>query len=193
VTYLRKLSAEAAKYGMATGLKNAEELLPRVIPYVQFAVNEQCQMDGDCAVYNALLDAGKPVFHIEYTTPCFPAKGAGAGVLLGSSDPQLAGYSSSRLRDLFCMDSPGLGNKAGKKQHHKLADTAPPPPPVKAAPEKEKFSTIIKVLLLDGWSFYCDGSSDTTATMDVGTGGPKDGYCNDSVNPGNVSAVTCSP
>jgi hypothetical protein len=183
VTYLRKLSAEAAKYGMATGLKNAEELLPQVIPDVQFAVNEQCQMDGDCAVYNALLDAGKPVFHIEYTTPCFGA--GGSSVLLGSSDPQLAGYTSSQLKDLFCMDSAGLGGgKAGKGKAVV---------PVKDAPEKAKFSTIIKVLLLDGWAFYCDGSSDTTAIMDVGTGGPSDGYCNDSVNPGNVSAVTCSP
>lgn len=183
MTYLRKLSAEAAKYGMATGLKNAEELLPQVIPDVQFAVNEQCQMDGDCAVYNALLDAGKPVFHIEYTTPCFGA--GGSSVLLGSSDPQLAGYTSSQLKDLFCMDSAGLG---GKKTGEGKAVV-----PVKDAPEKAKFSTIIKVLLLDGWAFYCDGSSDTTAIMDVGTGGPSDGYCNDSVNPGNVSAVTCSP
>jgi hypothetical protein len=186
VAYLRKLSAEAAKYGMATGLKNAEELLPQVMSDVQFAVNEQCQMDGDCAVYNALLDAGKPVFHIEYTTPCLGADGKSA--LLGSSDPKLAGYTSSQLRDLFCMDSPGLGgNKTGRKTHGKAVA------PVKDAPEKDKFSTIVKVLLLDGWAFYCDGSSDTTATMDVGTGGPADGYCNDSVNPGNVSAVTCSP
>src|SRR6202012_5962079 len=107
----------------------------------------------------------------------------------GSSDPQLAGYTSSQLKDLFCMDSPGLG---GKKTGRKLREKAVTPPPVKDSPENEKFSTIIKVLLLDGWAFYCDGTSDTTSVMDVGTGGPKDGYCNDSVNPGNVSAVTCS-
>jgi hypothetical protein len=165
---------------MSTGLKNAEELLPNVINDVQFAVNEQCQMDGDCSVYNQLVDAGKPVFHIEYTTPCFQADGS---VLLGSTDPRLASYGSEQLRQLFCMEVAGLGgNKknAGKK------------PAAADSPEKDKFSTIIKVLLLDGWAYYCDSSSDTTAIMDVGTGGPDAGYCNDSVNPGNGTTPTCA-
>jgi hypothetical protein len=64
ITYLQKLAAEAAKYGMATGLKNAQDLLPSVQSVVQFAVNEQCaQYSGDCAAYQSF---GKPVYHIEY-------------------------------------------------------------------------------------------------------------------------------
>ncbi|KAF2665475.1 family 114 glycoside hydrolase, partial [Microthyrium microscopicum] len=61
-TYLKKLAAEAAKYGMGTGLKNALEILPSVKNQVQFAVNEECvQNSGDCASYKSF---GKPVYHI---------------------------------------------------------------------------------------------------------------------------------
>jgi hypothetical protein len=65
VTYIKKLSNEAAKYGMSTGLKNAQEILPQANQYVEFAVNEECAMNsGDCASYSGF---GKPVYHIEYT------------------------------------------------------------------------------------------------------------------------------
>ena len=61
---MRKLAAEAAKYGMSTGLKNAEEIIPSVIDVVQFAVNEECvTVDGGCGAYDGF---GKPVYHIEY-------------------------------------------------------------------------------------------------------------------------------
>src|ERR1700753_3883323 len=64
VRYMSKLAAEAAKYGMSTGLKNAEEIIPSVIDFVQFAVNEECvTVDGGCGVYSGF---GKPVYHIEY-------------------------------------------------------------------------------------------------------------------------------
>jgi hypothetical protein len=42
IRFLAKLSNEAAKYGMSTGLKNIEELIERVHPYIHFAVNEEC-------------------------------------------------------------------------------------------------------------------------------------------------------
>jgi endo-alpha-1,4-polygalactosaminidase (GH114 family) len=51
---------------MSTGLKNAQEILSQVTDDVQFAVNEQCAADSGCTEYESFLDAGKPVFHIEY-------------------------------------------------------------------------------------------------------------------------------
>lgn len=57
---------------MSTGLKNAQEILPEVMDFVQFAVNEECVTQTDrntkCTEYNDFLAAGKPVLHIEYVT-----------------------------------------------------------------------------------------------------------------------------
>jgi endo-alpha-1,4-polygalactosaminidase (GH114 family) len=69
IQYLQNQAAAAASYGMSTGLKNAQEILPQVLDIVQFAVNEECAADEGqtaCTEYNSLLAAGKPVFHIEY-------------------------------------------------------------------------------------------------------------------------------
>jgi hypothetical protein len=61
--FMRQLAAEAAKYGMSTGLKNAQSILGSVQDVVQFAVNEECKtVTKDCDVYNDFVTA-KPVFH----------------------------------------------------------------------------------------------------------------------------------
>jgi hypothetical protein len=61
------MSDDAARYNMSMGLKNAMSLIPKVHSYVQFAVNEECVVVQDCAMYKNFLAKGKPVFHIEYT------------------------------------------------------------------------------------------------------------------------------
>lgn len=66
VTFMQKMAGEAAKYGMAIGLKNALDIIPAVTDIVQFAVNEQCVANSECNTYDGFLNAGKPVFHIEY-------------------------------------------------------------------------------------------------------------------------------
>jgi hypothetical protein len=66
INFVKKMSAEAAKYGISTGLKNAESILDRVEPYVQFAVNEQCHQYSGCEVYSGFV-ANKPVYNIEYS------------------------------------------------------------------------------------------------------------------------------
>src|ERR1700761_2147909 len=88
---MRKLSKEAHRYGMSVGLKNAEEILSRVIGDIDFAVNESCGSESrtrePCRAYKALLQPStrggwgrswrnwrngrsdpveKAVFHIEY-------------------------------------------------------------------------------------------------------------------------------
>jgi hypothetical protein len=66
--FVRSLAGEAAKYGMGTGLKNAQQILAKVTDVVQFAVNEECKaVTKDCAVYDDFLNE-KPVFHVEYAT-----------------------------------------------------------------------------------------------------------------------------
>jgi len=72
---MRQLAAEAAGYGMATGLKNAESTLSEVKDVVQFVVNESCvSSPGNCTQY---IDFGKPIYHIEYV----PAESVSPGDL----------------------------------------------------------------------------------------------------------------
>lgn len=51
---------------MAIGLKNAGDIIPNVLDFVQFSVNEQCAEYSECAKFAPFIQAGKPVFHIEY-------------------------------------------------------------------------------------------------------------------------------
>ncbi|KAF4979820.1 hypothetical protein FZEAL_4036 [Fusarium zealandicum] len=66
ISYVKFLSAEAAKYNMSTGLKNAGDIIESVLPYVAFSVNEQCVNYEECETFAAFIKAGKPVFNIEY-------------------------------------------------------------------------------------------------------------------------------
>ncbi|PNY27995.1 Uncharacterized protein TCAP_02068 [Tolypocladium capitatum] len=73
--YVKFLATEAASYNMSTGLKNAGALIPRVINFVQFSVNEQCIQFAECKNFKPFIDANKPVFNIEYppSAPNVPA------------------------------------------------------------------------------------------------------------------------
>jgi hypothetical protein len=66
VNFVRQMANLAAIYGIATGLKNSQGILPQVSDVVAFAVNEQCSYFNECALYNDFLASGKPVFNIEY-------------------------------------------------------------------------------------------------------------------------------
>jgi len=54
---------------MATGLKNAAEIIPSVLPMVQFSINEQCAYYQECEIYTPFVNANKAVFRIEYREP----------------------------------------------------------------------------------------------------------------------------
>ena len=73
------LVAEARRLKLAVGLKNAGAVIPDVLSSVQFSVNEQCAEYNECATYLPFIEAGKPVFHIEYPN------GAGQRYSVGSS------------------------------------------------------------------------------------------------------------
>ena len=64
--YLRFLSRAAHARGLAAGLKNLPQLARELEPRWEFAVNEQCFQYEECEEYLAFIEAGKPVFNIEY-------------------------------------------------------------------------------------------------------------------------------
>ena len=65
--FLRWLADEAHARGLAIGLKNVPELLPAVGAAFDFAVTEDCYVDGWCREVAPFIAAGKPVFQAEYT------------------------------------------------------------------------------------------------------------------------------
>jgi len=61
------LADEAHARGLAIGLKNAPDMAADADPYYDFAVVEDCFFYGWCSEMTPFLDAGKPVFALEYT------------------------------------------------------------------------------------------------------------------------------
>jgi hypothetical protein len=66
VNYINFLATKARSLNLAIGLKNSGSIVPSVLPVVQFSVNEQCVQMDECTLFSAFVEAGKPVFHIEY-------------------------------------------------------------------------------------------------------------------------------
>ncbi len=64
--YQRLLANEAHKRNLAVALKNSVETIPDVAEYFDLAINEVCFVWNECGTYNAIIAAGKPVFHVEY-------------------------------------------------------------------------------------------------------------------------------
>ena len=46
--------------------KNSVETIPDVADYFDLAINEVCLVWNECGTYEAIISAGKPVFHVEY-------------------------------------------------------------------------------------------------------------------------------
>jgi len=69
ITYNRFLAEEAHKRNLAVGLKNDLEQIKDLLPYFDFAINEQCFEYHECDVLSDFIEANKAVFGIEYNTP----------------------------------------------------------------------------------------------------------------------------
>jgi hypothetical protein len=54
-------------FNKAIGLKNTLDLVGTLVPFYDFAVNEQCHEYNECAALDPFIAAGKQVFQIEYT------------------------------------------------------------------------------------------------------------------------------
>ncbi|TID26024.1 H(+)/Cl(-) exchange transporter 3 [Venturia nashicola] len=106
VTYIRKLANYAHELGMGMGLKNVQTLLPRVMDVIQFAVNEECALvSGECDPYLDLVEAGKPVFHVEYASNYTTKDG---NVVISGEGAE--GLDSETLKRKLCLKRyPKLG------------------------------------------------------------------------------------
>ena len=67
VNYIEYLAKAAHDKDLAFGLKNGGDIAGRVIDSVEWEINEQCVQFGECAPFDAFIEKGKPVFHVEYT------------------------------------------------------------------------------------------------------------------------------
>jgi hypothetical protein len=97
--FLQALASEAGKYGMSTGLKNAQAILPSVQSFVQFAVNEECKtVTKDCNVYDDFVNGGKPVYHVEYAEHT-------SNTQISSTYEGFQNMSSDEVKAAYCLES----------------------------------------------------------------------------------------
>jgi hypothetical protein len=66
IRFNRRLAALARSVGLSPGLHNNLDQAVALEPDFDFAVNEECFAQGECARLAAFVEAGKPVFHLEY-------------------------------------------------------------------------------------------------------------------------------
>lgn len=75
IAYNIFLSTTAHQNGLGIGLKNDLEQIPILLPFFDWALNEECFYYKECHLLQPFVEAGKPVFVIEYNlTPeefCF--------------------------------------------------------------------------------------------------------------------------
>ncbi|RKF27174.1 endo alpha-1,4 polygalactosaminidase [Micromonospora globbae] len=63
----RRLARLARSLDLSPGLMNDVPQVAALAPDFDFAVNEECVRLGQCAKLLPFVEAGKPVFHVEYT------------------------------------------------------------------------------------------------------------------------------
>lgn len=71
--YNRFLADQAHANGLAVSLKNDLEQVKDLVAHVDFAINESCHQWNECELLKPFIDAGKPVFHIDYLYANDPA------------------------------------------------------------------------------------------------------------------------
>jgi len=72
INFMHFLSTKAQQHKLAIGLKNSAAIIGRVLPGVQFSVQEQCIQFSECGSYAPFINDKKPVFHIEYPSEVKP-------------------------------------------------------------------------------------------------------------------------
>jgi hypothetical protein len=66
LAYNMWLAAEAHDRGLSIGLKNDLDQIPELLPYFDWALNEQCFEYNECNLLLPFVQAGKAVFGVEY-------------------------------------------------------------------------------------------------------------------------------
>jgi hypothetical protein len=63
------LANQAHLRGLSAALKNDLDQVKRLLPYFDYALDEQCFQYKECGKLLPFISAGKPVFEVEYTLP----------------------------------------------------------------------------------------------------------------------------
>ena len=66
LAYNRWLAGQAHRRGLSIGLKNDLGQIPELLSHFDWAINEQCFQYEECELLLPFVQAGKPVFGIEY-------------------------------------------------------------------------------------------------------------------------------
>ncbi|WP_239124020.1 endo alpha-1,4 polygalactosaminidase [Rhizocola hellebori] len=69
LAFNRRVAELAHEHGLAAGLKNDVEQAADLVAAMDFAVNEECARYRECDQLRVFVQAGKPVFHVEYDLP----------------------------------------------------------------------------------------------------------------------------
>ena len=69
ITYNTFLANEAHERGLSAGLKNDVEQVVDLLPFFDWALNEECFQYEECDTLLPFIQAGKAVFEVEYGTP----------------------------------------------------------------------------------------------------------------------------
>lgn len=67
VDFLKFMAGKAHDAGLGFGLKNGPTMVDQVVDIAEWAINESCVQYEECHYFQPFIDAGKPVFHVEYT------------------------------------------------------------------------------------------------------------------------------
>src|SRR4029079_4958281 len=102
LAYDAMLANVAHHYGLTVAIKNDVEQLADLAPYVDYAVNEQCQQYRECGGYDGpFIGAGKAVFQVEYKLSlakfCPQANAANRNAILKDFDLFDTPYTPCRL------------------------------------------------------------------------------------------------
>jgi len=66
LAYNKFIANEARKRGLSVGLKNDVDQVVELLPYFDFAINEQCHIYNECDKLLPFVNSNKPVFNAEY-------------------------------------------------------------------------------------------------------------------------------
>jgi hypothetical protein len=111
--YVKFLCAEAHKYCMACSLKNALDLVVPLGNTVQYYVNEECVVNGECNKYNP-VGGKKPIYHVEYDKRLSSIDGGKSGGR--SSDRKSGGSFGNSWGGLFGGRGSRLSRRAEQAQ-----------------------------------------------------------------------------
>ncbi|HEX5596221.1 MAG TPA: endo alpha-1,4 polygalactosaminidase [Micromonosporaceae bacterium] len=87
----RRLAELVRSLDLSPGLRNNLDQVTALEPDFDFAINEECFVLGECDRLSPFIEAGKPVFHVEYELPTaeFCPSALGYGFASIRKDPDL--------------------------------------------------------------------------------------------------------